>query len=133
MRIDTQFNRFVLNGLAATAVHYAVLTTLIEVVHIRSAGIANGIAALFGISASYLGNKLLVFRSDARHARTLPRFLLIYVLVALLHAGVLAVWTDLGGMPYTIGFLIATCGSILLTYFGNRIFVFAAPAASGIN
>lgn len=124
MRIDGTFIRFVANGLFATAVHYTVLTALIEVVHLKYAGVANGIAAIFGITASYLGNKILVFRSTTAHTRTLPRFLLVYFLVALLHAGVLAVWTDYAKLPYTIGFLIATGGSLLSTYAFNRAFVF---------
>jgi len=124
MRVDATFVRFVANGLFATAVHYAVLTALIEVAHLKYAGVANGIAAIFGITASYLGNKILVFRSKTTHARTLPRFLLVYLLVALLHAGVLAVWTDYAKLPYTVGFLIATAGSLLLTYAFNRAFVF---------
>lgn len=135
MRIDTQFNRFVLNGVAATIVHYTVLSSLIEIAHLPSVGVANGIASLFGISASYLGNKLFVFCSDQQHTRTLPRFVAVYVLVALLHALVLAVWTDLAGLPYTVGFLIATAGSMILTFFCNRFFVFGAVAvaAEAIN
>jgi putative flippase GtrA len=124
VRLDTRFNRFLLNGLAATAVHYAVLTILIEGAHLKSAGIANGIAAVFGISASYSGNKWLVFQSDATHRRTLPRFLTVYALVALMHAGFLAVWTDYGGLPYSIGFLIVTAISIMLTFITNKFLVF---------
>lgn len=113
-----------MNGLVATGVHYSMLTAFVEVLHLKSAGIANGIAALFGISASYVGNKVLVFRSDARHTRTLPRFLLVYFLVAVLHTGVLTLWTDYAGLAYQLGFIIASGGSIILTYFSNRILVF---------
>lgn len=133
MHVDTQFNRFVVNGVAATIVHYTVLSTLIEVAHLPSAGAANGIASLFGISASYVGNKLFVFCSEQQHTRTLPRFVAVYVLVALLHAIVLAIWTDLAGLPYPVGFLIATAGSMVLTFFSNRTFVFGAPVAGGLN
>jgi putative flippase GtrA len=127
--LDLKFVRFVLNGLVATAVHYAVLVTLIEFVRVESAGLANGIAAVFGISASYLGNRILVFQSRASHSRTLPRFLLVYCLVTLLHAGVLAIWTDYEKLPYTLGFLLATAMSLLLTYFSNRNFVFSSAVA----
>lgn len=128
MRFQPTFVKFVLNGLFATAVHYAVLTALIEIAHVKFAGLASGIAAVFGISTSYLGNKLLVFQSNASHTRALPRFLLLYACVALLHAGVLTVWTDTAKLPYTAGFLLATAGSLLLTYFSNRRFVFVSTA-----
>lgn len=125
-RFDTTFNRFLLNGLFATAVHYAVLAALIELANFKSAGLANGLAAPVGIAVSYMGNKLLVFKSMAAHTRTLPGFLLVYFLVAAQHAGVLVVWTDYAKLPYTLGFMIATAASFLLNYFGNRLFVFTA-------
>lgn len=125
MRLDATFVRFVVNGLAATAVHFAVLSGLIEVVHVGSAGLANGIASLFGITASYVGNHAFVFQSNVAHRRALPGFVLLYACVALLHVLVLAIWTDYAGWRYEPGFLLATAGSLLVTFVGNRTFVFA--------
>jgi putative flippase GtrA len=133
MRLDRTFGRFLVNGLFAAAVHFAALVALVDVAQLKYASVANGFAALFGIGASYVGNKLLVFRSEATHARTLPRFLFVYALVALLHAGVLAVWTDYYRLPYMLGFLIATSGSVLLTYTLNRKLVFNSAIKDGVN
>lgn len=127
MRPASTFARFIANGLVATAVHYVALIVLIEGVGFNSAGLANGIAAVFGISASYVGNRYFVFQSGATLMRTLPPFLILYATIALLHATVLAIWTDYGGLPYTIGFLIGTAGSILISYLGNRYLVFTLP------
>ena len=55
--------RYIINGLFATSIHYIALTINIEIYDMKSAGIANFIAALFGISISFLGNRYYVFRS----------------------------------------------------------------------
>lgn len=129
MHPTSTFARFIANGLAATLVHYVALIVLIEGAGFSSAGLANGIAAVFGISASYIGNRYFVFQSGATLMRTLPPFLILYATIALLHAAVLAIWTDYAKLPYTIGFLIGTAGSILISYLGNRYLVFALPKA----
>ena len=120
--------KFLLNGIAATGVHYGVLCLLIEVAQLKSAGLANGCAALFGIAASYLGSRYFVFKSRYPVGQTLPRFLFVYGAVACLHAIVLTVWTDVWRAPYTIGFLLATVGSTALTFLANRFYVFAVSA-----
>ena len=117
--------RFAVNGIVATAVHFAVLSFLIEIVHFASAGLANGIAALFGITASYLGNRMFVFRSTAPTKQTLPRFVLIYALVAGWHVLALTIWTDMLHLPYQAGYVLATAASMTLTFLGSRWFVFA--------
>ncbi len=121
---ERQLVRFALNGLAATAVHYAALTFFLEVVHVPSAGISNGIASFFGISASYIGNRVFVFGSKARVSRTLPAFVAIYAIVAAVHAGFLWIWTDIGQLPYPAGFVIATAISTTITFLASKIFVF---------
>lgn len=120
--------RFVANGVFATGVHYGLLALMLETGLVRLAGVANGLAALVGISVSYAGNKYFVFRSGVSHARAMPRFLLLYGFVALLHALFLFVWTDVWGRAYTAGFVGATALSLIATYLGNRLLVFPAKA-----
>jgi len=117
--------RYVINGLVATAVHFLVLSLLIEGVQIGSAGAANFIAAGFGITASFLGNRFFVFE----HARgplayLAVRFLLLYAGIAIVHGITLAVWTDWLALDYRIGFLLATFLQFALSYSGNRWWVF---------
>ena len=119
------FLRFIINGLTATGVHFAVLASLFEGGLIHSAWMANGLAAVTGIIASYVGNHHFVFRSTMNYGKTIPAFFVLYGVVAMLHAGVLAVWTDWAGLPYQVGFLIATSCSLLVTFMGNRLFVFS--------
>ena len=121
--------RFVLNGLLATAVHYAVLAGLIEGVGMASAALANAFAAVCGISVSYAGNRNFVLRSRAPHRRAGPRFLAGYAAVVLLHGGAMALWADIGGLDYRIGFLLFTGMAAVLTYLLNRFFVFPEAQA----
>jgi putative flippase GtrA len=117
--------RYILNGLTATAVHYGILTLNLRVLEISSAGISNFIAALFGISTSFLGSRYFVYRD---HTGTLKKqavsFLSLYLTIALLHGSALYLWTDRFGLPYQTGFLLATVIQVSLSYFGNKIFVF---------
>jgi len=121
--------RFGLNGLFATAVHYAALTGLVEGAGLQSAALANALAALCGIAVSYVGNRRFVLRSRAPHRRAGVRFLACYAMTVALHGGAMALWTDLGGLDYRVGFVLFTGAAAVLTYLLNRFFVFSAPGA----
>ena len=102
--------RFILNGLFATAV-------------------ANALAAVCGIAASYTGNRNFVLRSRAPHRRAGARFLACYAAIVLLHGGAMALWADIGGLDYRLGFLLFTALAAVLTYLLNRFLVFREPEA----
>lgn len=117
---------FVLNGLAATGVHYGVLHAAVELLAIYPVGLANFIAACFGITASFLGNRHVAFRgrANAPLGHHLARFGLLYAVLAVANAVVLFLWTDVGGQDYRLGFLLAAGLQVVLSYFGNRHLVF---------
>jgi len=117
--------RYIANGLVATAVHFGVLTFNLEVLKMSSAGLANFIAAIFGISASFFGSRYFVFR--AAHARLVPQalsFMLLYAVLAVAHGLILHLWTDRAGFDYRIGFLLATAFQVAMSYSGNKTLVF---------
>ncbi|MEH6515305.1 MAG: GtrA family protein [Halioglobus sp.] len=117
--------RYILNGVLATIVHFSVLYLNIEVLGFESAGLSNLVAALFGISASYLGNRYFVFkRTDESFAKQAGLFVGLYSLIALGHGFILFTWTDIYLLDYRIGFIIATGFQFLLSYTGNKILVF---------
>jgi putative flippase GtrA len=121
-----EFARFFLNGLVATAVHFGVLTFAIEALRFPSAAVANFCAAVVGTIVSFLGNRHFVFRGhEGRLVGQAWRFVLLYVATLSLHAGVLYLWTDVYGLDYRIGFLIATAIQVMLSYLGNKLLVFA--------
>lgn len=123
--LSSQFVRYVVSGLAATAVHFCVLTFNLNVIGMRSAGLANGIAAVFGIAASFVGSRYFVFSGSTRRVMSQGLlFLLAYACIALLHALVLYAWTDRMGLDYRIGFIVATCMQMTLSFFINKFVIF---------
>jgi len=116
---------YIANGLVATAVHFAVLWTNINVLKMSSAGAANLLAAIAGIGISFAGNRWFVFR--AREQAILgqaTRYLALYASVALMHGGVLWLWSDVSGLDYRVGFIVATSIQFVVTFIGNRYLVF---------
>lgn len=117
--------RYAINGLVATAVHFAVLAFNLHILHFSSAGLANLTASLFGISASFVGSRYFVFpRTGEPIVAEALRFSGLYGAIALLHGGVLLVWTDFFGLDYRVGFLLATLLQASLSYLGNKFLVF---------
>ncbi len=121
--------RFVLNGLFAAAVHYGVLAGLIDGAGLASAALANALAAVCGTAVSYAGNRRFVLRSRAPHRRAGARFLACYAAIISLHGGAMALWADIGGLDYRIGYLLFTGLAAVFTYLLNRFFVFSEPRA----
>ena len=120
-----EVSRYIINGLVATFVHYAILTINMEILDMKSAGIANLIAATCGITISFFGSRYFVYRNHNgtifNHA---VKFGLLYAFIAMLHGFVLFVWTDIYTFSYHIGFLLATLLQVSLSYIGNKVLVF---------
>jgi putative flippase GtrA len=117
--------RYVINGLAATCVSYAVLSACIHLARVPSAGMANFIAAIAGITASFLGSRHFVFPGSTESVwHQLARFWVLYAVLALMQAAVLFVWTDLAKLDYRVGFLIGTFLQMVCSYFGGKLWVF---------
>jgi putative flippase GtrA len=117
--------RYIANGLVATVVHYGVLTFNLHVLAMQSAGAANLVAAIFGITASFLGSRYFVFnKTEGAMLPQALKFSGLYGAIAVLHGSVLLVWTDWLGFDYRIGFLIATAFQVSLSYVGNKKLVF---------
>ena len=117
--------RYIVNGLVATAVHFAVLTFNLKVLGFASAGLANLVAAVFGITASFIGSRVYVFHGSAEPLlHQIYRFILLYVSIALLHGALLYAWTDVMALNYIAGFAVATVMQVIFSYWGNKVLVF---------
>ena len=117
--------RYIVNGLAATAVHFTVLTFNLKVLGFSSAGLANLVAAVFGITASFAGSRVYVFQGSAQPLlRLVYRFILLYAAIALLHGALLYGWTDVMALNYIAGFGVATVMQVIFSYWGNKVLVF---------
>jgi putative flippase GtrA len=122
-----QITRYVINGVIATGIHYGVLIFNLEVLNFPSAGLANLIAAVFGITSSFVGSRYFVFcKTDDSILAQAVKFSGLYGAIAVLHGFVLLLWTDWFGLAYGIGFIIATFLQVSLSYIGNRRLVFSA-------
>lgn len=117
--------RYVINGLVATAVHFAVLTFNLEWLRMDSAGVANVIAAAGGIVTSFLGSRYYVFRrADMPIMRQAMSFGLLYAATMAMHGSVLFVLSDVMSFDYRLGFCVATVLQVAVTYIGNKTLVF---------
>lgn len=117
--------RYGINGVVATAVHYGVLTFNLNALNLPSAGLANLIAAVFGIGTSFLGSRYFVYPHTGESILTQAmKFSGLYGAIAVLHGLVLLIWTDWYGLDYRVGFLMATAVQVSLSYLGNKFLVF---------
>lgn len=126
MRFPTgEIVRFGTNGLVATAVHYFILTFNLTVLSFESAGLANFIAAIFGITTSFFGNRYFVFKKTTESLTyQATKFSGLYGAIAVLHGLFLWLWTDLNSLDYRLGFLVATAVQVTMSYIGNKFIVF---------
>jgi putative flippase GtrA len=124
------FLKFTLNGLLATFVHYVSMLLISNYV-IAIYSIAYGIAAIFGILTSFLGNKFLVFTNSNQDSfknngtsKQLRSFLLLYGLIMLICSILMGVLSDLLHINYKLSFMISLGVQTLLSFFGNKNYVF---------
>ena len=129
-----EFVRYLINGIIATLLHFAALSALIECAWVSSAGLANLIASTVGISASFLGSRWFVFRLAVGHfGDQALKFVLLYATFALLNGLFLWIWSDVLHRDYRIGFILATGGQLLLSYLGNKLFVYRDMGHIGLK
>lgn len=123
--LDSRPLRFVANGLAATAVHFAILAFCLHGLGLGSAGASNLIASGGGVLASFLGNRHFVFRSkESSMMGQLHRFGLLYLVLCLMQGLILYLWSDIGGLDYRIGFALGVAVQAVCTYYGAQHWVF---------
>lgn len=121
-QLTGQFARYVLSGLAAAAVHYAILIVLVE------AGVpvvpASCAGATGGVAASYLLNYHFTFRSDARHVPALARFLAVAAGGWLINAATMLVLVRTVDAHYLVLQTAAVAAMIVFNFSGFRWFAF---------
>ena len=124
------FLKFIVNGLFATIVHYVIML-LISHYLIAIYSIAYGIASIFGILTSFLGNKFLVFtNANQKYShknngfKQLKSFLLLYGLILLICSILMGILSELLRINYNLSFMISISVQTLLSFFGNKRYVF---------
>lgn len=123
--MNNEVVRYIVNGIIATLVHYSVLTLNIKIIELESVGVSNFIAAIFGISSSFIGSRYFVFKNNQNAlSNQLILFLALYTSIAVMHGLTLYWWSDIQHMDYQIGFVLATGLQVMLSYWGNKKLVF---------
>ena len=125
MTIDIILLRYIFNGLFATVVHYCVFIFSINFFNFQYAATADFIAAFFGISISFFGNKYFVFNKRAtRPFAQYLFFFFFYIFLVLIHSTVIFLMTDILFIHYNISFLLATFFQFLISFTVNKNLVF---------
>lgn len=118
------FLQYALIGAAATATHYAVLVTLVDLMQFAPS-IASGAGALVGAAISYGANRLLTFRStSAPHHRAVLWFLLTAILAAGVSATIVGLGGAIGGLHYMAWQAIASLCVLFISYKLNKRWTF---------
>ena len=120
-----QFFWYIVAGGIATAVHYAVLIALVELLGLGAAPSAS-IGALCGAAVAYVANRRMTFTgSSARHVQALPRFMAIALLGAVLNGALVWLGVHQLGWHYLLAQMLATVLVLGLTFRLNRLWTFA--------
>ena len=123
--LKRQSIRYIINGVLATGVHFGALTFNLKILGLHSAGLANLLAAMFGIAVSFLGSRYFVFNSSTEALwHQIFRFLFLYLAIALLHGGMMYLWVDQYKLNYVYGFIVATIMQVVFSFWGNKLLVF---------
>lgn len=118
----SQFLRFILIGIANTTFSYGIYVIMLFVG--LSYALANLVALIFGILFSFKTQSRLVFQSN--NDLLLGRFVFLWAVIYLATITLIGQLIALGLDSYTAGAL-AVPFSTLLSYFGQKFFVFGKP------
>lgn len=118
-----QFVRFAAVGIAATAMHFAVLLGAVELVGLPPA-LANGLAFLVAGFMTYLGQSLWVFDVTRHDAGQMARFLASAGGGLVANVGLMALLVQGFGVDYRLSFVFILVTVPLGTFFVNKFWVF---------
>lgn len=119
-----EFLRFGTVGLAATGIHWIVLSLVVETFGILTS-LANGLAFLCAASVTYLGQSLWVFSARSHHnAMQVLRFTLSLAIGFVANVCIMALTIHVLGLPYQAGFLLGIIVVPALSFLINRFWVF---------
>jgi len=122
MSLRAQFLRFAAAGAAGTALHYAVLATLVYLAGMQP-GWSAAIGAAAGAAVNYSVNRAVTFRSDRAHGEALPRFAAMAAAGMLLN-GVLVEAMAGAGLHVMLAQAVATAFILVLNYIVSRTWIF---------
>lgn len=115
--------RYGVAGLVATAVYFAALTALVELIHLAPVPAAV-LATLVVIVTSYVFNRAFVFDTNRPHASAFTRFGLASLLSIALNAALMHLATVTLRWPYLAGAVLTTLIVPPLNFVVNYLWAF---------
>lgn len=122
--VTSAFGRYLVVGAVATAVHYALLVSLVELAGSAAAPSA-AIGAICGAFVAYAGHRRFTFAGRSPHFRSLPRFLAVAAFGAAANAAIVWSGTEVAGMHYLAAQVVATLFVLWSGFMLNRRWSFA--------
>ena len=118
-----RFFRYGLSGGTAAAVHFGVLTVLVELAELRPV-FASAVGFMCGLVVSYTLQRRWVFVTDLAHRSTLPRFLVVIGMGLALNSAVLWLGTEYLDHHYALVQLAAFVVVPFNNYLLNSLWTF---------
>lgn len=120
-----QFTIFVLIGATATAVHYAVLITFVEIWHIKPS-VATTVGFVSSALLNYTLNRTFTFKTKLSHATALPRFTFVAICGGMINLLVVDCLLNAMSVNYLLSQVAATVAVLLCNYTAHRLWTFRA-------
>lgn len=120
--LHRQFLRFAAVGLVGTAVHYAVMLSLIAFAGV-SPVMGTCVGFLVSLGASYALNRLWTFDKRPPWARGFVTYFLVCAVGLAINMGIVAIAIS-AGVHYMLGQVAATFIALFWNFFSSRLLVF---------
>ena len=118
------FARYFVSGGLASAIHYAILTSLVEIAD-ADATLSTAIGYFVSSTGHYLLSYHWAFRSEVRHGRATVRFAAVAGSTLLLNTLVFWLLHEVAGVWYLAAQLITTALLLAVNFTLNARFTFA--------
>lgn len=121
-RGGAQFLKFAAVGATATCLHYTIYLVLVMQLGVKP-GLAAAIGASFGACVVYLLNRRYTFATQRAHRETIPRFVALSVLGALLNGAIVG-WLSGMGLHFLLAQVVATVFVLFINYFVSKKWIY---------
>ena len=117
--------RYVISGGTAAVVHFAVLTTLVELFSVNPT-IATSIGFVIGSTVNYTLQYHWTFDADGPHHVMFTRYASVTATTLSINAGLFWTFTNVFGIFYLIAQVISTGLMVVVNYLINKHFTFVS-------
>ena len=121
-RNGVQFLKFAFVGAAATGLHYAIFLSLVMLLEVAP-GPAAFTGAAFGACVVYLLNRRYTFATQRAHRETIPRFVALSVLGALLNGAIVG-WLSSDGLHFLLSQVVATVLVLFINFVVSKKWIY---------